>query len=50
MKAGGRPVIFAPPAVRSDAHCCEHGFPFSQVKVYQDGLVGWERAGISMDK
>ncbi len=28
----------------------EHGFPFSQVKVYQDGLVGWERAGISMDK
>ena len=24
----------------------EHGFPFSQVKVYQDGLAGWERAGI----
>ena len=22
----------------------EHGFPFSQVKVYQDGLVGWEQA------
>jgi protein-disulfide isomerase/uncharacterized membrane protein/rhodanese-related sulfurtransferase len=24
----------------------EHGFPFSQVKVYQDGLVGWEGSGI----
>jgi protein-disulfide isomerase/uncharacterized membrane protein/rhodanese-related sulfurtransferase len=24
----------------------EHGFPFSQVKVYQDGLVGWEESGI----
>jgi len=24
----------------------EHGFPFSQVKVYRDGLVGWEGAGI----
>jgi protein-disulfide isomerase/uncharacterized membrane protein/rhodanese-related sulfurtransferase len=24
----------------------EHGFPFSQIKVYQDGLAGWERAGI----
>ena len=26
----------------------EHGFPFSQVKVYQDGLVGWEGAGIGI--
>jgi protein-disulfide isomerase/uncharacterized membrane protein/rhodanese-related sulfurtransferase len=26
----------------------EHGFPFSQVKVYQDGLAGWERAGIEI--
>ena len=24
----------------------EHGFPISQVKVYRDGLVGWEGAGI----
>lgn len=22
----------------------EHGFPFSQIKVYQDGLAGWKRA------
>jgi protein-disulfide isomerase/uncharacterized membrane protein/rhodanese-related sulfurtransferase len=28
----------------------EHGFPFAQVKVYQDGLVGWERAGIDIRK
>ena len=28
----------------------EHGFPFSQVKVYQDGLVGWEGAGIGTDR
>jgi protein-disulfide isomerase len=24
----------------------EHGFPFSQVKVYRDGLAGWEASGI----
>ncbi|MBZ5671757.1 MAG: thioredoxin domain-containing protein [Acidobacteriia bacterium] len=23
----------------------EHGFPFEQVKVYQDGLAGWEKSG-----
>jgi protein-disulfide isomerase/uncharacterized membrane protein/rhodanese-related sulfurtransferase len=23
----------------------EHGFPFEKVKVYQDGLAGWEKAG-----
>ena len=28
----------------------EHGFPFSQVKVYQDGLMGWERAELGVDK
>ncbi len=28
----------------------EHGFPFSQVKVYQDGLVGWEGAGIGIHR
>jgi protein-disulfide isomerase/uncharacterized membrane protein/rhodanese-related sulfurtransferase len=28
----------------------EYGFPFSRLKVYQDGLVGWERAGIGKDK
>jgi protein-disulfide isomerase/uncharacterized membrane protein/rhodanese-related sulfurtransferase len=28
----------------------EHGFPFSQVRVYQDGLVGWEGAGIGMHR
>ena len=28
----------------------EHGFPFSQVKVYQDGLAGWERAGLGVDR
>jgi len=22
----------------------EHGFPFSRIKVYQDGLAGWEHA------
>jgi rhodanese-related sulfurtransferase len=25
----------------------EHGFPFSQVKVYRDGLVGWQGGGFS---
>ena len=24
----------------------EHGFPFDQVKVYQDGLAGWQKAGL----
>jgi protein-disulfide isomerase/rhodanese-related sulfurtransferase len=28
----------------------EHGFPFGQIKVYQDGLAGWERAGIGRDQ
>ena len=28
----------------------EHGFPFSQVKVYQDGLAGWEASGIVMPR
>ena len=28
----------------------EHGFPFAQVKVYQDGLVGWERGERVVDK
>ena len=28
----------------------EHGFPFSQVKVYQDGLVGWEGSGIGIHR
>ena len=28
----------------------EHGLPFSQIKVYQDGLVGWERAGMDVDQ
>jgi protein-disulfide isomerase/rhodanese-related sulfurtransferase len=28
----------------------EHGFPFNQVKVYQDGLVGWEKARLAADK
>ena len=28
----------------------EHGLPFSQIKVYQDGLVGWERAGMGIDQ
>ena len=28
----------------------EHGFPFAQIKVYQDGLAGWEKAGIGMDQ
>jgi len=28
----------------------EHGFPFSQVKVYQNGLVGWERAEIGVNR
>ena len=23
-----------------------HGFPFGQVKVYQDGVAGWEKAGL----
>jgi rhodanese-related sulfurtransferase len=25
----------------------EHAFPFSQVKVYQDGLAGWQGGGYS---
>ncbi len=28
----------------------EHGFPYSQVKVFQDGLVGWERAEFGIDR
>ncbi|MGP8245332.1 MAG: thioredoxin domain-containing protein [Bryobacteraceae bacterium] len=28
----------------------EHGLPFSQIKVYRDGLVGWERAGMGLDQ
>jgi rhodanese-related sulfurtransferase len=28
----------------------ELGFPFSQVKVYQDGLVGWEGSGVGTHK
>jgi protein-disulfide isomerase/uncharacterized membrane protein/rhodanese-related sulfurtransferase len=28
----------------------EHGFPFSQVKVYQDGLAGWERTDTGINK
>ena len=28
----------------------EHGFPFSQVKVYQDGLAGWEASGIGIHR
>jgi protein-disulfide isomerase/uncharacterized membrane protein/rhodanese-related sulfurtransferase len=28
----------------------EYGFPSAQVKVYQDGLAGWDRAGIRTDK
>ena len=24
----------------------KHGYPFSQVKVYQDGLAGWEKSGL----
>jgi protein-disulfide isomerase/rhodanese-related sulfurtransferase len=28
----------------------EHGFPFSQVKVYHDGLVGWEGSGIGIHR
>jgi hypothetical protein len=28
----------------------EHGFPYSQVEVFQDGLVGWERAEFGADR
>ncbi len=28
----------------------EHGYRFDQVKVYQDGLTGWEKAGLSTIK
>jgi rhodanese-related sulfurtransferase len=28
----------------------EHGFPFSQVKVYRDGFVGWEESGIGIHR
>jgi protein-disulfide isomerase/rhodanese-related sulfurtransferase len=28
----------------------EHGFPFEQVKVYQDGLAGWEKSGLTGPK
>ncbi|MBZ5565047.1 MAG: thioredoxin domain-containing protein [Acidobacteriia bacterium] len=27
-----------------------HGFPFEHVKVYQDGLEGWEKAGLSVQR
>jgi protein-disulfide isomerase/rhodanese-related sulfurtransferase len=28
----------------------EHGYPFDQVKVYQEGLLGWEKAGLPTTK
>jgi protein-disulfide isomerase/rhodanese-related sulfurtransferase len=28
----------------------EHGYAFDQVKVYQDGLAGWERSGLDASK
>jgi rhodanese-related sulfurtransferase len=28
----------------------EHGYPFNQVKVYQDGLAGWEKSGLSINE
>jgi rhodanese-related sulfurtransferase len=28
----------------------EHGVPFAQVKVYQDGLAGWETSGLGGNK
>jgi protein-disulfide isomerase/rhodanese-related sulfurtransferase len=28
----------------------EHGFPFDQVKVYQDGLAGWEKSGLIINE
>jgi protein-disulfide isomerase/uncharacterized membrane protein/rhodanese-related sulfurtransferase len=28
----------------------EHGFPFEQVKVYQEGLAGWEASGLGKNK
>jgi rhodanese-related sulfurtransferase len=28
----------------------EHGFSFENVKVYQDGLAGWEQAGYPMQR
>jgi protein-disulfide isomerase/rhodanese-related sulfurtransferase len=27
-----------------------HGFPFEQVKVYQDGLAGWEKMGLPTER
>jgi rhodanese-related sulfurtransferase len=27
-----------------------HGFPFDHVKVYQDGLAGWEKSGLEANK
>jgi rhodanese-related sulfurtransferase len=28
----------------------EHGYAFDQVKVYQDGLAGWEKSGLDANK
>jgi protein-disulfide isomerase/uncharacterized membrane protein/rhodanese-related sulfurtransferase len=28
----------------------EHGFPLAQIRVYQDGLAGWEKTGIGMEQ
>ncbi|MGO8790459.1 MAG: thioredoxin domain-containing protein [Terriglobia bacterium] len=28
----------------------EHGYAFDQIKVYQDGLAGWEKAGLDANK
>jgi rhodanese-related sulfurtransferase/predicted DsbA family dithiol-disulfide isomerase len=28
----------------------EHGYAFDQVKVYQDGLAGWEKSGLEMGR
>lgn len=28
----------------------ERGFPFSQLRVYQDGLMGWQRAGMDTEQ
>lgn len=28
----------------------EHGYPYSQVKVYQEGLAGWKKSGLGSTK